>query len=72
MVGVAKPPSVEAAGVTGLLPTDRCDGCGARAAHRVELAAGELLFCEHHWREHKDHLPQPTTAASSGQPGEQV
>lgn len=45
------------------------DRCGARAAHRVEFTAGELLFCAHHYREHKDRLPQPF-AAASGQTGE--
>ena len=55
--------------MTALLATDRCDRCGARAVHRFEFAAGELLFCQHHANEHKDRLPQPLVAAS-GQAGE--
>lgn len=36
---------------------DRCDGCGAQAYVRVELANGaELLFCAHHAREHHEKL----------------
>lgn len=49
---------------------DRCDRCGARAVHRVEFAAGELLFCGHHYAEHKDRLPQTEPAATSGLAGE--
>ena len=40
-----------------LSATDRCDGCGAPAYVRVELADGaELLFCGHHARQHADKL----------------
>ena len=53
-----------------LTAADRCDRCGAQALHRYEFAAGELLFCEHHNREHQDRLPQATIAAASGQAGE--
>lgn len=53
-----------------LTAADRCDRCGARATHCYEFAAGELLFCGHHAREHKDRLPQATAAAASGQAGE--
>jgi hypothetical protein len=53
-----------------LTALDRCDRCGARAQHRVTFTAGELLFCEHHHRAYKNCLPQPTSAAVSGQPGE--
>ena len=36
---------------------DRCDRCGAQAYVRVVLSAGgELLFCGHHGREHRDAL----------------
>jgi len=35
-----------------LTVADRCDRCGAQAYVRVTLAAGELLFCAHHAREH--------------------
>ncbi|MGI4894091.1 MAG: DUF7455 domain-containing protein [Janthinobacterium lividum] len=36
---------------------DRCDRCGAQAYVRVVLSAGgELLFCAHHGREHRDAL----------------
>lgn len=53
-----------------LTVTDRCDRCGAQAFHRFEFAAGELLLCNHHEREHHDRLPQATVAAASGQAGE--
>lgn len=40
-----------------LSATDRCDGCGAQAYVRVELAEGaELLFCGHHARQHEVKL----------------
>ncbi|WP_432548200.1 DUF7455 domain-containing protein [Kineococcus sp. SYSU DK004] len=36
---------------------DRCDRCGAQAYVRVLLSSGgELLFCGHHGREHRDAL----------------
>lgn len=37
---------------------DRCDGpsCGAAAKAVAEFGAGELLFCGHHWREHRDAI----------------
>jgi len=54
---------------TDLTAADRCDRCCAQAQHRVELVAGELLFCGHHYDEHKDRLPQ-TTAVTSGAAGE--
>lgn len=44
-----------------LTAADRCDRCGARAAHRHEFTAGELLFCEHHNREHADKIRALTT-----------
>ena len=55
-----------------LTATDRCDRCGAAAQIRVELTAGELLFCAHHARRHgfTDRLPQTAHAAASGQAGE--
>ena len=37
-----------------LTAADRCDRCGAQAYMRVEMVAGELLFCAHHAREHRD------------------
>lgn len=35
---------------------DRCDACsGSSSAKAVaEFEAGELLFCGHHWREHRE------------------
>lgn len=40
-----------------LTALDRCDRDGAQAYVRVTLEGGtELLFCAHHWREHKDKL----------------
>lgn len=56
--------------MTTLLATDRCDRCGARAAHRFMFGGFDLLLCEHHTRQHKDRLPQATIAAASGQAGE--
>lgn len=39
------------------LATDRCDRCGARAAHAAHKAGKpELLFCNHHYRDHRDAL----------------
>ena len=55
--------------MTALLATDRCDRCGAQAVHRFLFAGGELLFCAHHERQHRDRLPQ-NVAASSGVAGE--
>ena len=40
-----------------LTAADRCDRCGAQAYVRVVLGSGgELLFCAHHGREHRDAL----------------
>jgi hypothetical protein len=39
-----------------LTAADRCDRCGAQARVRVTLAAGELLFCKHHAKEHEPRL----------------
>ncbi len=40
-----------------LIPTDRCDRCGAQAYVRVLLASSrELLFCAHHNRQHGQAL----------------
>lgn len=41
---------------TPLTNADRCDRCGAQAYARVVLADGELLFCAHHMRKHRDQL----------------
>lgn len=35
---------------------DRCDVCGAQAYIRVELAAGDLMFCSHHGNERRAEL----------------
>jgi hypothetical protein len=35
-----------------------CDRCPARARVRAELPAGELHFCNHHIREHRDRLQE--------------
>lgn len=35
---------------------DRCDSCGAAAKVAATMLNGELLFCGHHGREHKDVL----------------
>ncbi len=40
-----------------LIPTDRCDRCGAQAYVRVLLPSSrELLFCAHHNRQHGQAL----------------
>jgi len=44
-----------------LTAQDRCDACGAQAYVRVELDAGELLFCAHHARKHADALARVAT-----------
>ena len=42
-----------------LTAADRCDRCGAQAYLRVELqSGGELLFCNHHAKEHGARLEQ--------------
>lgn len=42
-----------------LTAADRCDRCGAQATIRAVLpTGGELLFCGHHGREHKNRLEQ--------------
>lgn len=39
-----------------LTAADRCDRCGAQAYVRVEMAMGELMFCAHHGRMHRDKI----------------
>jgi hypothetical protein len=42
---------------TTLTRHDRCDRCSAAAQTRVMLrTGGELLFCDHHAREHAPRL----------------
>jgi hypothetical protein len=36
--------------------SDRCDRCGSQAYVRVDLPAGTLLFCAHHFQEHESRL----------------
>jgi hypothetical protein len=36
-----------------LLVADRCDKCGAQAFVIAKFAAGELLFCGHHFSDHE-------------------
>jgi hypothetical protein len=36
--------------------TAYCDRCPARARVRAELPAGELHFCNHHARQHRECL----------------
>jgi hypothetical protein len=45
-----------------LTAADRCDRCGAQARVRVELAAGELLFCAHHAKAYEPSLRQSARA----------
>ena len=40
-----------------LTRSDRCDRCGAAAQVRAKLPSGaELLFCQHHAKEHESKL----------------
>ena len=40
-----------------LTRADRCDRCGAAAQVRAKLPSGaELLFCQHHAKEHESKL----------------
>jgi hypothetical protein len=42
---------------TKLTNADRCDRCGAQAYARVVLTSGgDLLFCGHHMRMHRDSV----------------
>ena len=42
-----------------LTAIDRCDRCGAQAYLRVFLrSGGELLFCAHHARQHREKLTE--------------
>ena len=44
---------------TELTASDRCDRCGAAARVRAMLpSGGELLFCNHHAREHAPKLKE--------------
>lgn len=36
--------------------SDRCDRCGAQAFVHVELNAGPLLLCGHHYRKYQDTI----------------
>ena len=49
-----------------LTTADRCDRCGAQAFYRAVLAAGELLFCAHHGREHAARLAEVAVAVQDG------
>ncbi|MFM7088568.1 MAG: hypothetical protein ACKOW9_03490 [Candidatus Paceibacterota bacterium] len=40
--------------INKLTAQDRCDACGAQAFIRATFLNGELLFCNHHWRKHKE------------------
>lgn len=50
---IADTPVAEAPRLTAL---DRCDSCGAQVYVRVQMAAGELLFCAHHAAQHRAKL----------------
>ncbi|GAB3622963.1 hypothetical protein GCM10027418_10450 [Mariniluteicoccus endophyticus] len=44
---------------SSLTAADRCDRCGAQAYVRVVMENGfELLFCNHHSKQHGDKLKQ--------------
>ncbi|QJY48242.1 DUF7455 domain-containing protein [Pseudonocardia broussonetiae] len=50
------PPCPAPATTAPLTAADRCDRCSAAAWVRVHLAAGDLLFCGHHHRAHREGL----------------
>lgn len=39
-----------------LTAADRCDRCVAQAQRRYQLAAGDLIFCDHHARVYAEAL----------------
>ncbi len=52
-----------------LTAADRCDRCGAAAQVRAVLpSGGELLFCGHHARKHKERLRELEADLQQGQP----
>ena len=46
--------------------SDRCDRCGAQAFYAAFFAAGELLFCMHHAREHMPALVEQAEEVFDG------
>ncbi|HEY0452002.1 DUF7455 domain-containing protein [Actinophytocola sp.] len=51
-----------------LTAADRCDRCGAAAQVRAILpSGGELLFCGHHARKHKERLVELEANLQQGQ-----
>jgi len=51
-----------------LTAADRCDRCGAAAQVRAILpSGGELLFCGHHARKHKERLTELEANLQQGQ-----
>lgn len=47
----------EALRMREFLAVERCDRCGAQAKHAANKPGhAELLFCNHHYRDHKDAL----------------
>lgn len=51
-----------------LTAADRCDRCGAAAQVRAILpSGGELLFCGHHARKHKERLAELEADIQQGQ-----
>jgi hypothetical protein len=50
-----------------LTAADRCDRCGAAAQVRAILpSGGELLFCGHHARKHKERLQELSANIQQG------
>lgn len=51
-----------------LTAADRCDRCGAAAQVRAILpSGGELLFCGHHARKHKERLRELSADLQQGE-----
>ncbi|MFN2497267.1 MAG: hypothetical protein ABR608_15410 [Pseudonocardiaceae bacterium] len=51
-----------------LTAADRCDRCGAAARVRAVLpSGGELMFCNHHAREHASKLKELAADIQAGE-----
>lgn len=56
-----------------LTQSDRCDQCGAQAYYRYLFTAGDLLFCQHHQRDHESKLAKvPVMSQFSFRPKDAV
>lgn len=61
--------TTNAAVLAPLTASDRCDRCSAAAQVRAVLPSGfELLFCGHHFSEHRDKLQSQGAAITGDEP----